>query len=394
MAEKAYIEKFAKDHPDWDSAKGIAEYQVYVDKLENKLPGSYTRLKRFLEKGNCTCQDGKFNACKCENCTGDGKCEENGKCPQCKGGCNECNASPFDDVVRIYEIYPEEKDWGKFLDVHTFRVARNDGFVELQKKLANPAFDGETEQGEDGINSQSTIKVTGQTRHKSRRSATISHATTHVVKQMERLEKDVVSSSVAEETDEFLVAEEGRKEEDDPEEALPDKLCRIITVSHLSPNVARLLGSKFNISADFFNRHLPGTEAISGRLISRLPSAVQIDMDELYESYQAFDELWPNYKVVEAGHSIIKHAIKQHFLFPVGWDYFPVKAKDWQDSMRNISLFSGYEVMLKEQGEQDVKNLFQFNLAHRISVYSNPPKHPRTGISSIYLFPKLRRCIH
>lgn len=82
----------------------------------------------------------------------------------------------------------------------------------------------------------------------------------------------------------------------------------------------------------------------------------------------------------KGGHSVIKQAIKRHFLFPVGWDYFPVKAKDWLNSVRNVSDRSGYEVLLREGGERAVINLFQFNLTHRISVYSNPPKHPQTGM--------------
>jgi hypothetical protein len=124
---------------------------------------------------------------------------------------------------------------------------------------------------------------------------------------------------------------------------------------------------------------LPGTEAISGRLISRLPSAVQIDLDELYESYYEFDAVWGDKNVVDDGHKIIRDAIHQHFRFPVGWDYFPITDADWKDSMQNVALRSGYEVLLREGVEAQVKNLFQFNLQHRISIYSNPPKHPRTG---------------
>jgi hypothetical protein len=152
--------------------------------------------------------------------------------------------------------------------------------------------------------------------------------------------------------------------------------CRIITVSHLSPNVAKLLGAQYDISADFFNRHLPGTEALSGRLISRLPSCLQIDLDELYESNMEFGELWPDCKPDEDGHHFISDAIRRSFLFRVGWDYFPVSKKNWDSSLENIPLSSGYEVLLQDDAP---KNVFQFNLAHRISVYSRPPKHPRTG---------------
>ena len=83
--------------------------------------------------------------------------------------------------------------------------------------------------------------------------------------------------------------------------------------------------------------------------------------------------------MVDDGHKIIRDAIHQHFRFPVGWDYFPITDADWKDSMQNVALRSGYEVLLREGVEEQVKNLFQFNLQHRISIYSNPPKHPRTG---------------
>jgi hypothetical protein len=156
---------------------------------------------------------------------------------------------------------------------------------------------------------------------------------------------------------------------DTPEE------CRVITVSHLSPEIIRLLGGIYDIAADFFNRHLPGTEAISGRLISRLPSTVQIDFDELYEGTKSFSYLFPKSDDVK-GYKKIDKAIKQNFLFRNGWDYFPVTDMDWEQSRRNSHLSSGYEVLM----EDDLKNVFQFNLAHRISVYSQPPRHKKTGM--------------
>ena len=81
-----------------------------------------------------------------------------------------------------------------------------------------------------------------------------------------------------------------------------------------------MLGGVYDIAADFFNRHLPGTEAISGRLISRLPSTLQIDFDELYEGVNTFYDLFAETDE-RTGHEKIQRAIEQNFLFPVGWDY-------------------------------------------------------------------------
>ena len=78
-------------------------------------------------------------------------------------------------------------------------------------------------------------------------------------------------------------------------------------------------------------------------------------------------------------HYVINKAIREHFRFPVGWDYFPISKKDFEDSKSNVSLKSGYEVLLREDTEREVKNLFQFNLQHRISIFSNQPTHPQTG---------------
>jgi hypothetical protein len=169
------------------------------------------------------------------------------------------------------------------------------------------------------------------------------------------------------------------------DEPLPTKICHLITVKHLSPRVAKLLGAKFKISADFFNRHLPGTEAISGRLISRLPSGVQIDFDELYESRLTFSELFPDAKVEDQddlameGHKQIRESMKDHFYFPVGWCHFPISKEGWLSSTRNVKLKSGYEVLLGEEGKH-LENVFQFNLNHRISIFSEPVGHPQTGM--------------
>jgi hypothetical protein len=187
-----------------------------------------------------------------------------------------------------------------------------------------------------------------------------------------------------------IEADDGNKETREPgyPESPP---CRLITVNHLSPNVAKLLGGMYDIPADFFNQHLPGTEAISGRLISRLSSSVQIDFDELYESTYTFDELWPGRDIID-GHQIIREAIEQNFLFQdVGWDYLPVGKKDWDQDLINKEPSSGYEFK-KSRKQKRLKNVFQFNLTHCISVYSKPPGHPDTGQQALKQFKLLSRC--
>jgi len=128
---------------------------------------------------------------------------------------------------------------------------------------------------------------------------------------------------------------EDDEDEEDPNGCRSDEHYRLITVSHLSANVAKLLGGKYNLPADFFNRHLPGTEAISGRLISRLPSSVQIDFDELYESDNLFSDIWQKSNIRD-GHRFIGETMHKNFLFQdVGWDYFPVKQGDWEAGKEN-----------------------------------------------------------
>jgi len=159
---------------------------------------------------------------------------------------------------------------------------------------------------------------------------------------------------------------------------------RLITVSHLSANVAKLLGGIYDIHADFFNRHLPGTEAIAGRLLSRVPSAIQIEFDELYEAHNTFEDIWGAVEMPQGlhGHQLIKDALDQNFLIrQAGWDYFPISNQNWDRGRKNTPMSAGFE-------DIDAKNVFQFNLAHRISVYSIPRGHgghPRTGWYTKYL---------
>jgi hypothetical protein len=337
--EQAKVDEFVANHKTWlpKAAENIARYQMYVDKLAERLPGSYDRLQRFLESGSCTCCSSPKKQtilCTCADEGGKCTCEINDwkdkqnvchACSNPRGGLHDCETTQIDDVVRIYEIYPEEDTWKDFLHIYEYAVSKDERFVALQEQLENPIFEAEDKDNEH---------------------------------------------------DEHYSGGD-----------IPGSPCRIITISHLSPNVAKLLGSKFKISADFFNRHLPGTEAISGRLISRLPSAVQIDLDELYESHNTFEDIWDTNDPLRYGHYVINKAIGEHFRFPVGWDYFPISKEDFEDSKNNVSMKSGYEVLLRDSAEGEIKNLFQFNLNHRISVYANPPNHPRTGKGSIPFCP-------
>jgi len=52
-----------------------------------------------------------------------------------------------------------------------------------------------------------------------------------------------------------------------------------------------LLEAAYDIPADFFNQHLPGTEAMSDRITSRLLSSLQMDFDEIYESTVTFSKI-------------------------------------------------------------------------------------------------------
>ncbi|KIW35071.1 uncharacterized protein PV07_01792 [Cladophialophora immunda] len=317
----------------------MRDYKDYVDTLCNRLPRSFERLKKFLERGNCRCTDNcqcffrapqeDVGSCTCIATGGNCDCTETEdpkeKDPQTNyprviGSCScprrtyHANRTPdqlenpsVDECVRIYSINPKQQEnWDEFLKVVEYRASDPTDFKRLQTRLL-----------------------------------------------------------------------------------LPQDECRIITVSHLSPNVTKLLGAKFQISADFFNRHLPGTEAISGRLVSRLPSSVQIDFDEIYESSLRAGELWPEAKLdtqddyAIEGHNSIRDNIEKHFLFPVGWDHFPISRQDFIASTTNVGLKSGYEVLLKDHNDK-MKNVFQFNLLHRISIYSEPVGHPRTAVIIFY----------
>lgn len=298
--------------------KKMQEYEKYIEELHRRHPETFDKLNRFIKRGVCECPH--RGTCPCSErgmiCT----CDNSKEC-RCGKDNSECSFRQIKHKVRVYDIHPKEKEWKKFLKVDPitperayYNAAEQSDFLKLQEKLESPIEAKEEKKG----------------------------------------------------------ATQDKQASDEVYLTLP---CRVITVNHLSPNVAKLLGGLYDIPADFFNRHLPGTEAISGRLISRLPSSVQIDFGELYESTDTFDELWPHHDILD-GHQIIREAVEQSFLFQdVGWDYQPVGKKDWEQSFDNNKLSSGDEC--KEGGRQ--KNVFQFNLTHRISVYSKPPGHPDIG---------------
>jgi hypothetical protein len=105
----------------------------------------------------------------------------------------------------------------------------------------------------------------------------------------------------------------------------------------------------------------------------------------LYESGDEFEICFgrlqtipgfPGRHLVSDGHKFIRDAVRKEFLFRVGWDYFPVHKEDFESSCQNYASSSGYEVLMQEE---NLKNIFQFNLTYRVSIYSKPPKHARTG---------------
>jgi len=324
--------------------KKMEEYEKYVDELCNSYPMTYHKLKQFVKRGNCWCDRTKkpnsatflttpttgipttngpiSSLCECTQlgvlCT----CKHHDAC-KCVQDSKNCDYQKTNHVVRVYDINPqaitEESDIKNFLKVYEFDAGREGHLQKLKERLLDKEWSKLWEQ-------------------------------------------------VNDREDEEYYQIFGSK-------GLP---CRLITVSHMSPNVAKMLGAHFDIPADFFNRHLPGTEAISGRLISRLPSSVQIDLDELYESTATFKSMWPN-RDPNDGHKLIVKAMEEQFLYRNnGWDYFPISFKDWWSSRDNETLSNGFEVLKQD----DLMNVFQFNLTHRISVYANPPGHPNTGTSS------------
>jgi hypothetical protein len=322
----------AKENAD----KAMKDYEKYLNDLYKCLPDAYAKLKQFMENGNCKCRHEDEDGQKIRSCN------ENGEnwsscvcsnvehcCEHCSKGGRGCITHEVENTVRIYDINPKAKKFNKFLGRQEYHIGRPQEHKGLNFKGLQETLYGDTTYNEQ--------------------------------KQKQKPDRDA----------------------DDQRNDLWDgKDYHVITVSHLSPDVARLLGARFDIPADFFNRYLPGTEAISGRLISRLPSSIQIDLDELYESTKEFEDWfgplgWCGRHLVSDGHNFIQKAIRREFLFRVGWDYFPVHKEDFKSSLKNYRSSSGYEVLMQDEFP---KNLFQFNLTHRISIYSKPVKHPRIGL--------------
>lgn len=346
----------------------MIDYQRYVTELHRRFPHTYNNLKRFIDRGNCHCRDtckppvqqdhwqestshfdgdpacksSKPGDCDCCKCTklgmlcecfsletkeesgilGSGKPKE--KACNCfehlNTPCQAKSASPkTSHTVRVYDIAPGKNTWKEYLQYSTFDAGKSEPVPERGERPNGKGFE--------------SLKYK-------------------------------------------LFAEMPDDEDESSRTEPKDRICHVITVSHLSSSVAKLLGGKYNIPADFFNRHLPGTEALSGRLISRLPSSVQIDFQEIYEGVDSFQDELFKHRNVQDGHKIIRSAMEQNLLFgEVGWDYFPVDQENWDASRNNSPLSSGFEKMAQE----DLTNVFQFNFTHRISVFSRPEGHPNTG---------------
>jgi hypothetical protein len=331
----------------------MRKYDDYLLFLWGRFPDTYSKMRQFMSRGSCKCgpPDVKFSACSCNstarvcNCKNPRYCRE---CPTRSPAIQVTTCSTYaqvEDTVRVYDIYPEQTENEKdFLKCEEFSVSHRMEFEALKATLA--------------------AKLPSTQRQQPREHAAQPGDQTEQQQQPPpNVQQQGPATNRNQATDESCIFADGDS-------------CRLITVAHLSPDIIRLLGGIFNIPADFFNRHLPGTEAVSGRLISRLPSTLQIDFDELYESTYTYAELFAKGEA-RKGHKKIGKAIADTFLFRPGWDYFPVSDKAWEQSRRNKSLSSGFEIL-----DDDLKNVFQFNLNHRVSVYSQPPGHPKTGTSS------------
>ncbi|KAK0716297.1 hypothetical protein B0H67DRAFT_260872 [Lasiosphaeris hirsuta] len=313
-----------------DANEVMEMYGDYIDELYSRWPETFKKLHDFLKRGNCRCSSSQ--ACQCTSvgmmcdCSDPSTCTCGGVNPQTLENDVGCCTHQLKHKVRVYDINPEATTLESYVTVRG------------EKHRQQIYYDAADE------------------------------------KELEKLKTDLFESSKTEAT-----GSGGAK----------NTHLRLITVSHLSANVAKMLGGIYDIHADFFNRHLPGTEAISGRLLSRVPSAIQIEFDELYEARDPFEKIW---RVAEKpgglqGHKFIRHALQQNFLIcQAGWDYFPISEGDWKNGRRNTPMSAGFE-------DVNAENTFQFNLAHRISVYSIPKGHGGHPMTAIILFyPRLELC--
>jgi len=239
-----------------DANEAMKMYEDYIDELYSRWPETFEKLHAFLKRGNCRCPS---QACRCTSvgmmcdCSNPNACTCGGVNPQTEKHDVGCCTHRLKHKVRIYDIDPNATTLESYVTVH--------GEEHRQQKYYDAADEIELEKLKDDLFESSKTETTGSGGAKN----------THL---------------------------------------------RLITVSHLSANVAKLLGGIYDIHADFFNRHLPGTEAISGRLLSRVPSAIQIEFDELYEARDTFEKIW---RVAEEpggiqGHQFIRQALQQNFL--------------------------------------------------------------------------------
>jgi len=311
----------ARPEPERRADEKMEQYADYINELYLRHPKTFGKLKNFIDRGNCVCST-KYN-CLCTTtgmvCTC--RKDADGHICQCGKGSSmteRCETRRVEHQVRIYDI---DRTRASSPDFYDFLLPTQGG-----------------REGQDYYNAGNPDEIN---------------------KLKKKLWEDYDDG-------------DGQPRHETSSGDQDVRLCRLITVNHLSANVAKLLGSRYDIPGDFFNRHLPGTEAISGRLISRLTSALQVDFDELYESSEPFSNLWEGWHRLD-GHDIIGESLRQNFLFHehVGWDYFPTAAKDWKESQENTPMSSGTEA--------ELKNVFQFDLTHRVSIYSKPPHHSSTG---------------
>ncbi|OCK72983.1 hypothetical protein K432DRAFT_430807 [Lepidopterella palustris CBS 459.81] len=167
---------------------------------------------------------------------------------------------------------------------------------------------------------------------------------------------------------------------DDPSE----NKRRLICVSHLTPSTAEFFGDRYDITADFFNRHLPGTEDLSGKLPSSSQWSLQVEFDELYEAKKSFKNIWPNLPIWD-GSRIISNAVsKRLFLRPI-WDYQPIDDDTFAESYDDMKRMSGHDS--RWGSSKRPLNYFHFYLQQRVSVYLKDPGNTKTVI--IFFYPRL-----
>ena len=331
----------------------MSAYQSYLDTMFRLFPDSFRTFKSFMSHGNCICFP-PLHRCEGTDAGQRCVCDQRGFPDYCKECPNRCHTVQVEDGIHVYDIDPSEPEWTDFYHHNFYRASRSDHFSDLQAKLAR-----------DLERSDKSVNAAAEDHHNCDRASWSDHPSDLQVKLARDPERSNESvKAAAEERDGIF---------------LPTQPIRVIVISQLSPRLVRLLGGIYDVPVHFFSQHLPGAEPVSGRLIDKtgFPSILHLDFDELYESYHTLTDLFGHCDIRKGIVDLeISRAIMENFLFRVGWDYFPTKDKDleesWLNSARN-TLAEGFGI--------SPFNIFQFTVPSRISIYSQP-QNGRTGEST------------